>query len=128
MRKKLTALLAFPLFAFAMGEKPPADAFIPAKIVDRSGTEHEVSALLCDDKAYFEFRDGSVVLKVPFGKVKRLVVLGAEGDRLKVEVYFTDGGKRSFLIDPDVECSGPTPYGTLEAYLSQIREITFKNP
>ena len=128
MRKKLTAILALPLFTFAMGGKPPADAFIPAKIVDKSGAAHEVSALLCDEKAYFEFEDGSVTLKVPFGKIKKLVVLGSEGDKLKVEVYFTSGGKKTFLADPDVECSGPTPYGTLEAYLSQIKEIDFKNP
>jgi len=128
MRKRLLSALALPLLTFAMGERAVPQNFVPAKIVDKRGVAHEVSALVCDGKTYFTFEDGSVYLKVPFENLKKLVVVGKKGDKLLVEVYFTNGGRKKLLIDPDVECVGPTPYGTVDAFLSQIREIDFGKP
>ncbi len=126
MRKRLFIALALPLLTFAMGERAVPQNFVPAKVVDNKGVVHEVSALVCDGKTYFTFEDGSVYLKVPFTKLKKLVVEGKKGDKLLVEAYFTDGGKKALLIDSDVECMGPTPYGTIDAFLSQVKEIDFE--
>jgi len=126
MRKLLIAFV--PFFSFAMGGQPQLNQIIPATIVDKAGKTHEVGALVCDDKTYFKFKDGAVEVKVPFSKIKSLKVIAPSGDYLKVEVIFKNGQKREFLINPDVECVGTTPYGTLDAYMDQIKEIDFKNP
>ena len=126
MRKKLLLAFTLPLLTFAMGERTVPQNLVPAKIVDKKGAVHEVSALVCDDKTYFTFEDGAVYLKVPFENLKKLVVESKKGDKLLVEAYFTDGTEKKLLIDPDVECVGTTPYGTIDAFLSQIKEIDFK--
>ena len=114
--------------SFAMGERETPATLTPAVIVDLSGIKHEVSSLSCDGKNYFDFKDGSVTLEVPFSKIKKLQVLKKERDLLLVKVIFVNGRERTFKIEADVECVGATPYGTLDAYLSQIKEIDFKTP
>jgi len=125
MRKLLIAVGFLPLLGFAMGSRAVPETLVPAKVIDKSGVEHEVKALVCDDKTYFEFKSGSVTLKVPFTKIKTLKVVGKKGDELLVEVVFKDNRKRELLIDPDVECVGPTDEGTLDFYLEQVEEIDF---
>jgi hypothetical protein len=124
MRKLLISIV--PFLAFAMGGQPKLNEIIPAKLIDKEGKVHKVATLICDDKTYFQFKDGTVTVKVPFSKIKSLKVEGNSGDYLKVEVEFVNGKRKEFLIDPDVDCVGTTSYGTLEAYLSQLKEIDFE--
>ena len=125
MRKSFLVALILPVLSFSMGERSLPQELIPAKIVDKKGEIHEVSALICDGKSYFTFEDGSVYLKVPFEQIKKMVIEAKKGDKLIVEVFFKNGLRKKVLIDADVECSGPTPYGVIDAYLSQIKEIDF---
>lgn len=125
MRKLLIAFGFLPLLGFAMGSRAVPETMVPAKVIDKSGVEHHVKALVCDDKTYFEFLSGSVTLKVPFDRIKTLKVVGKKDDRLEVEVVFKDGTQKELFIDPDVECVGPTDEGTLDFYLEQVKEIDF---
>jgi hypothetical protein len=125
MRKLLIAVV--PFLTFAMGGQPELNELIPAKLIDKQGKTHEVATLVCDDKTYFQFKDGSVTVKVPFSRIKSLKIEAPSGDYLKVEVVFKNGERKEFLTDPDVECIGTTPYGTVQAYLNQLKEIEFKN-
>ncbi len=126
MRLRLpTFLVSLPLFAFAMGGQPSVSSYIPAKLVDEVGKVHEVNALTCDDRTYLVFKDGAVEVKIPFQKMEKITVLSKEGEYLEVEVLFKDGTKRTFLISADTLCVGLTKYGTVEAYLSQLKEIDF---
>jgi len=117
--------LLFSAAVFSMGNQPSGNAFIPAKLIDKEGKTHKVNSIVCDDRSYFSFKDGAVEVKVPFEKIKKIVVLSQKGDFLEVEVTFKDGNKRKFLISSDVSCSGVTAYGTVEATLQDLKEIQF---
>ncbi|NPB05523.1 MAG: hypothetical protein GXO08_03990 [Aquificae bacterium] len=126
MRFDLRALFAaLPLLAFSMGGQPEVSTVVPARLVDETGKVHEVSALVCEGRTYFVFKDGALDVKVPFEKIDRLRVLGKEGDLLQVEVVFKDGTRKVFYVSADTYCVGSTEYGSVEAYLDRLREIDF---
>ena len=124
MRKFLAFII--PSLTFAMGSQVAPSQLIAAKLIDRSGKVHNVKAFVCDDKTYFTFRDGDVIVKVPFERIKK-VEISPQGENLKVKVYFTDGKIKTFIADADIDCTGVNDYGTVEASLDKLKEIDFLN-
>ena len=122
MRKLILAI--FPALTFAMGGQPAPTEIVSAKLIDKSGKEHIVNALVCDDRTFFTFKDGDVTVKVPFDKIKKLVIEG-KGDNLTVKVYFKNGKVKTFVAEADTDCTGTSEYGTVEATLDQLKEIDF---
>jgi len=128
MRKALGALLLIlPSLLFAMGGQPTVSTLIPAKLVDKTGKVHQTVSLVCNDRTYFTFKDGAVEVKVPFEKIKKLVVLEKKGEDLKVKVIFKDNNSKVFLIPANTICTGATKYGSLEVYLEDLKKIEFLN-
>ena len=127
MRKGFILFLLLPILGFAMGERPNPETLVSAQIVDKTGVKHSVSAFVCDDRSYLTLKEGSARLKVPFDKIRKISVLGSEGENLKVEVEFIDGRRKKFLIEGDIECGGAEKFGLLEIYLSQVKEIIFES-
>jgi len=110
-----------------MGGQPTVSTLIPAKLVDKTGKVHQTVSLVCNDRTYFTFKDGAVEVKVPFEKIKKLVVLEKKGEDLKVKVIFKDNNSKVFLIPANTICTGATKYGSLEVYLEDLKKIEFLN-
>ena len=122
MRKKILAFV--PLLSFAMGGQPTPNKIVSAKLIDKSGKEHFVKAFVCDDRTFFNFKDGDITVKVPFDKIEKVVVVG-EGENLTVKVYFKNGKVKTFVADSNTECTGVSDFGTVEASLDKLKEIDF---
>jgi len=117
-----------PFLIYGMGSQPSITTPVPAQIIDDKGKVHQVDTLVCDDKTYFEVNDGSAVLKIPFDKIKKVLINAPKNaDYVNITFIFFNGEKKSFQISPDVLCTGSTTFGTLEIYINQIKEIDF-NP
>ncbi|HID79827.1 MAG TPA: hypothetical protein EYH48_00230 [Aquifex aeolicus] len=125
MRKFLALVSFIPTLVFSMGQRPVAEYMHTVKIVDSRGEEHILKFLSCDGNDYFEFEDGSLLVKVPFNIVQKVEVVSSEGEKLKVRVYFRGGKEREFSTEGDILCKGISDYGYIEAYLKQIKEIIF---
>jgi len=124
MRKALTLLWLIPTLLFAMGGKPSATTLHPALLVDRSGQSVTVANLLCDDRDYFTFKRGEFTVKIPFSKVDKVLIQPA-GDKISVTIVFKDGRRETFFAEEDAECVGVNESGTVEVFLSSLREIDF---
>ncbi len=124
MRKLGLFLISAPLAAFAMGGQPSASSLHPATLVDKSGKTFRVVNLVCDDRDYFEFKEGDFTVKVPFSNVKKVEILGGK-ETLRVKVFLKNGKTKVLEAEPDTDCEGVNDLGNVEISLSSLKEIDF---
>lgn len=117
--RKIFVLLPFIL---SMAE-PVKDRRLKVEVEDNKGLKHNLSGLVCSGKPSLKVREGMVDYSIEFTSLKRIEVLGTEGQELRVRLTLKDGASREYALASNIYCKASSTTGEAGFYLRDVRNI-----
>ncbi len=99
---------------------------IKVEVEDQAGVRHHFNGLACGGRNYLKVKEGNVEYSVDFNNLKSLEVLSSEKDRLKLKLYFKNGGVREFYAPANLYCKTKSSIGEAGFYLKDVKAIFIK--
>ena len=119
-------LLFLALLIYGMSEPaeiPPELRSLKAKVVDKKGVTHQLTAFKCNDGATLKFRKGSLDYTLSLTSIRSIEVLGVEDGNARVSVQLKDGKKESFELPSSTRCTAQTEVGNVSFYITEVKSI-----
>lgn len=96
---------------------------VPVVVVDSEGTTHELLGLRCEGRGELELRKGNVDYKLSLLSVRRIEVIGEDGEKIRLKVTMKGGKSGEFFVERSLKCSAESDIGEVSFYLGDVRTV-----
>lgn len=115
-------LLAPLILSMSMSE-PVKNTKLKVELEDRSGIKHSLKGLVCNGKPFLRVREGNVEYSVDFSSLRRIEILGQDGNQIRVKLLFRDGSSKEYFLPLNTYCKANSQAGEAGFYLKEVKNI-----
>ena len=130
----LSFILVSILATMGMGEMggavpadktPTPEKNFAVRVADREDVQTSLSQFSQDGKVFLAGKRGSATVSIPFEKISRVEMGGAEGNDLRVKVSLRNGESLDLRIEKKARFFGKADFGSFQIEGKDLKTIQF---